>query len=520
MKAERTSDMATNMPAIKTVRALLHAISVAGLLVLGGCGGSGSGPTHTGGQTGYTNSNLKGTYTFLAMGSDMPSGNQYEVGGVLTADGNGMVTGGEQTYSDSVGAHADKVTGTYLIGSNGLGTITLQTGDSSIGVNGTETFSVLILSPSSGLISQFDTSATSSGSLDLQTSTAMPTAGYAFSVLAIRVPADTVLAFGGVFNIDNNPSTGSISGAGSVTDLAQAGSNQMDLPLSGSVSVPDAMGKITVQLTAGFAVDPIRFDGYIIDATRIQLVENDGFASAAGTAYGQGSATGSYTTPASFTGTYVFGFTGYNFVGTGSYAGVITSNGAGSLTGGQIDQVQGSAVISDTLTGTYANDASGTGRITTSTSFGNTQNGAGPTMIFYFAGAGNPVPVLQMDTTARSAGVAYVQGSSTPSLSGTYGVGYTSSTLFSEDDVDAAITASAGNFSGTANENMNFVTATNQSISGTFSAGTADRFTATVTTNGDTAACAFYLVDSTRAVLIETDGNQSTLGTIRQQVAP
>jgi len=436
------------------------------------------------------------------------------------ADGNGTVTGGEQTYSNSVAAHADNVTGTYSIGSNGLGTITLQTGDSSIGVNGTETFSVVILSPSSGLISQFDSSATSSGTLDLQTSTAMPTAGYAFSVLAIRVPADTVLAFGGVFNIDNNPSTGSISGAGSVTDLAQAGGNEADLPLSGSVSSPDPMGKVKVQLTAGFTVDPISFDGYITDGTRIQLVENDGFATSAGTAYGQGSATGSYTTPASFTGTFVFGFTGYDFVGTGSYAGVITSNGTGGLTGGQIDQVQGSAVISAALTGTYANDTSGTGRVQGTTVFGNPVNAAGPTMIFYLAGAGNPVPVLQMDTTARSAGTAYIQGGSAPSFSGTYGMGYTSSTLFSEDDVNAVITATGGSFSGTANENVNFVTAANQSISGTFSAGSGGQFTAMVTTNGTTAAYAFYFVDSTRAVLIETDGNQSTLGTIRQQAAP
>ena len=500
------------MPSKKATLTL--AISIVALSLLMACG-SNSGTT-TGGQKGYTNSNLKGTYTFLALGSEAPSSNQYEVGGVLVADGNGAITGGEQTYSNTVGAHADNLTGTYSIGTNGLGTITLQTGDTGIGVNGVETLSVVILSPSSGLISQFDTSATSSGTLDLQTSTAMPTGGYAFSVLAARVPANTVLAFGGVFNIDT---PGSISGAGSVSDLAQAGANAMDSTLSGSVSAPDSMGKVTVQLTAGFTGAAINFDGYITSATRMQLVENDAFATSGGTAYGQGTATGSYTTPASFTGPYVFGFNGFNFIGYGTYAGVVASDGAGNLSSGLIDQEQGAAVISDSLTGTYANDGAGSGRIQTATNFGS--HGAGPTMIFYLAGTGNPIPVLQVDATARSAGTAYVQGSGTPSFSGAYGIGYSTATLFAgQDDVNGVITATGGSFSGTANENVGFAPATSQSISGGLTADSMGRFTGTVSTNGTSSPCAFYFIDSTHAILIQTDGNQATWGNIVQQAAP
>jgi hypothetical protein len=505
------------LPSKKATPLYFCTILIAALSVLVACGGSSG--TIQGGQKGYTNSNLKGTYTFLALGSEAPSSDQYEVGGVLVADGNGAITGGEQTYSNTVGAHADNVTGSYSIGSNGLGTITLQTGDTGIGVHGVETLSVVILSSSSGLISQFDTSATSNGTLDLQTSTTMPTGGYAFSVLAARVPANTVLAFGGVFNIDNNPSTGSISGTGSVSDLAQAGANAMDSTLSGSVSAPDSMGKVTLQLAAGFTGAAISFDGYITSATRMQLVESDSFATSGGTAYGQGAATGSYTTPASFTGPYVFGFNGFNFIGYGTYAGVITSDGAGNLTSGLIDQAQGAAVISDTLTGTYANDGAGSGRIQTATNFGT--NGVGPTMIFYLAGTGNPIPVLQVDATARSAGTGYVQGSATPSFSGAYGIGYSTATLFAgQDDVNGVITATDGSFSGTANENFGFAPATSQSISGGFSSGSMGRFTGTVSTNGSSAPCAFYFIDSTHAIFIQTDGNQATWGSIRQQAAP
>src|SRR5262249_51203486 len=148
--------------------------------------------------------------------------------------------------------------------------------------------SVSILSSSSGLISQFDTSATSTGTIDLQTSTSMPTGGYAFSVLGAQT--NTVLAFGGVFNIDNTPSAGDISGTGSVTDFDRPGLFDIDETLSGSVGAPDSFGKLSIQLTAGFTGTPIAFDGYIIDSNRIQLVENDAYATSGGMAVSQGSA--------------------------------------------------------------------------------------------------------------------------------------------------------------------------------------------------------------------------------------
>ena len=106
------------------------------------------------------------------------------------------------------------------------------------------------------------------------------------------------------------------------------------------------------------------------------------------------------------------------------------------------------------------------------------------------------------------------------SFSGTYGVGYTSVQCAKEDDVNAVITATDGSFSGTANENLVFVPTSNQNFGGGFSAGNNGRFTGTVSTNATTAGCAFYFVDSTNAILVQTDGDRVTLGSIRQQVAP
>src|ERR1700733_3282074 len=120
---------------------------------------------------GFSNSTLNGAYVFHVNGRDTfakVAPGAYGIVGVLDADGNGNITGGEQLYSDQPYSKLDSITGTYSIGNDGRGTITVDTGDSHIGVNGVETFSVALLSGVHGLMAQFDTSATSSGALDLQ----------------------------------------------------------------------------------------------------------------------------------------------------------------------------------------------------------------------------------------------------------------------------------------------------------------------------------------------------------------
>jgi hypothetical protein len=411
-----------------------------------------------------------------------------------------------------------------------MGTMTLNTGNTNIGINqtGTETFSIVMLSASKALITQFDSSATSSGSVDLQTAATLPTGGYAFSVVGADVANNVPLSFGGVFNIDNNPSTGFVSGAGSVLDINDGGSLSLAQSLSGTVTspdlsttTPDAFGKIAISLTVGST--GVVFDGYITDSTHIQLVEDDSFGITGGTAIGQGAATGTFTANSAFSGNFVYGFSGYNILGDGAVAGVITADGAGNLSNGQIDLNFDGMVLSDTLSGTYAVDNTGTGRVvTTGTNFGS--NGTGPTMIFYLAGNGNPIPMQEMDVVSYAAGTAYPQGSGTPSFNGTYGVGFDSvDTTFSETDGVAQIAAnsSARTFSGTANINEDLSPTSTQTFNGTCTSITGGRADGTLTVNGGTPINnALYFVDSTRGFIIENDSSAVTLGVFRQQVAP
>ena len=467
----------------------------------------------------------------VAISNSYGGAESYQVGGVLVADGNGNITSGEQTYDNAALDNGDAITGgTYSIASNGVGTVTVNTADTNIGVNGVETFTVVMVSSSKAMITQFDASATSSGIMEAQTSIAAPTGGYAFCVLGADLASAFPLSFGGVFNIDNNPSSGTISGAGTVVDINDAGSLSLQQAASGFMAspdytsaTPDSFGKVEIDLTVGS--DSIQFDGYIVDGNHIQLVETDGYGVTGGTAFAQGSATGTFTANSNFSGNFVYGFSGYNILGNGADAGVITADGAGNLINGQIDQNLGGSVITDTLTGTYAVDNTGTGRVVVNTTYGS--NGTGPSMIFYLTGNGTPIAMQEMDVFALGGGTAFTQGSSAPSFNGAYGVGFdTVDTSFNESDGVAQITAnsSAGTFSGTANVNgpsstpPAFLPLTNQTFTGSFTAFTGRRATGTVSVNSSSpATTALYFINSTQGIVIETDSNAVTLGSIRQQ---
>jgi hypothetical protein len=481
----------------------------AAISVLSACGSSGSNPN--------LNKELNGNYVFEALGTDASSLFLYQLAGVLTANGKGAITGGELTYTNLNFANTDAITGgSYSIGKDGRGTITLTTADTSIGVNGTLTLGVVLLSSSRALITEFDSSATSSGAMDLQTAIAAPTGGYAFVVNGSDL-SPSFMAIGGVFNID---SPGVISGAGSVADIDNGGSISNSVTVTGTVSAPDSLGAVIVDLTIGGTAD--EFIGYIVDAKHIKLVESDVNGSTAGLAIGQGAATGTFTDDTKFSGTFVYGIPGQSDVGTAAFAGLFTADGAGNLTNGFTDENLGLNVVSDTLTGTYAVDSSGTGRAPAITNFGT--SGAGPTLIFYLTGNGNPPLVLNTDTFSLGGGIAYPQAAGPFSFNGNYGMNFDAvDSSGDESDGTARVIANgtAGTFAGTADVNvLNSGTITpkpNLSVSGTFTSSSDGRFPSTLTVNTLTVSTALYIVDATQGFIIENDSQQVALGSFVTQ---
>ncbi len=472
---------------------------------------------------------LKGTYVFAAQGTD--ANGSFQLAGAITLDGNGGITSGEQTRSDYLLTVSDPITGgSYYIGPDGRGTLTLNTADVNIGQLGVENLTLVVLSSSRALIATADNPIlqpsfeTSSGTLDLQTSTAAPTAGYAFSVNGTDIFLSP-MAMGGILNID---SPNAISGAGSVIDQNDGGSLASAATLSGTLTAPDSFGSFKVNLVASFTPTPIRFTGYIVDGLHVKLIESDdnvsgaGFGSTAGVAIGQGANTGTFTSNPSFAGNYVFGILGQDFSGLPTSlasVGQFNADANGNLTGYNDEELNGLGIdISDSFTGTYLIDATGTGRVDSSLTYNS--NGPGPEFIFYLTGSGNPPLVLDSDVNIGSigAGLAYSQAATPLAFDGKYGLYITQNSSGLENDITGQITVdgSAGTISGVIDSNLGFSPQPNTDLEGTFGTiSPTGRATGTLNntffpspgSTPNTVAVAFYLADSNQGFFIETDSS-------------
>jgi hypothetical protein len=439
---------------------------------------------------------LKGTYVLQAQGIDSTSLGPYQFAGVIVLDGNGGITSGEQTvnfFDPVVGSSlskSDLVTGgSYFLGPDGRGTMTINTNDPDIGQSGVETFSFVSLSTSQALITQTDFTDSATGTMDLQTNTAAPSGGYAFVVSGTDIASASPTAVGGIFNID---SPNIISGTGSVADQNLAGILSVNATLLGTLSNPDSSGAVTINLTPSFASGPMQFTGYIVDDTHIKLIESDNSTGwTGGVAIGQGSATGTFTDVSSFSGTYVFGVLGVDLFGftpnTSTSLGLFTADGSGGLVNGFTDmflQLNGNqppnffgAQISAAFGGTYTSGTHGTGRMhATFNQFVPAPKPAfQPVIIFYLTGNGNPALVLDgSDTGLRNypsvgAGIAYPQSTGPLTFGGEYGFSFTQQNG-GENDGTGQMTAdpSAGTVSGIVDTNSGFNSTFNNSISGTF----------------------------------------------------
>jgi hypothetical protein len=477
--------------------------------------------------TGFANS-LQGTYVFETRGID--ANGPFQLAGVIVLDGNGGITSGEQTHSDILLSVADPISGgSYTIGPDGRGTLTLNTADQNIGQQGIENLGLVFLSSSHALIATLDnpllnpSSETSSGSLDLQTSTAPPMGGYAFTVSGTDLSLGP-MAMGGVLKIG---SSNTISQAGSVADQDDAGTVVPQAAISGTVTNPDSFGALKFNLNAAFAPTPIQFTGYIVDAVHIKLIESDNngsgaaFGSTAGVAIGQGNAAGKFTKDAAFAGTYVFGILGEDLSGLPTSlasVGRFSADASGHLKNGYNDEILNGLgdEISDSFAGTYTLDSGGTGRVDTSFNF--SVSGPGPEFIFYLTGNGNPPLVLDADNAIGSVGigVVYPQAGAPFAFNGKYGMEFTQSNGESENDATGQITVngSSRNLSGVVDTNLDFSPQPNTPLTGTFAGiPRSGRFSGELTNTffpspgsvPNTSAVAFYLIDSGHGFFIETD---------------
>jgi hypothetical protein len=465
---------------------------------------------------------LGGTYAFQTKGIDSNL-QPYQLAGVIVLDGDGGITSGQQTLNYVFGSLTTAITqeSTYFVGPDGRGTLTIKTSDQS-GQPVTEIFSLVVLSGSQALLAELDTPQSSAGTLDLQTSTAAPTGGYAF-VVSGTDSTGIPTAFGGVINID---SPGNISGQGSLADQdynLTLSTCPAPHGLSGTVSQPDPnpFGVVTFSLTGPSCFGSVQFTGYIVDATHINLIETDNSGSSgfstSGIAVSQGAAAGTFGL-ASFSGTYVWGVLGTD-MNSGvpsslTSAGVVAADGAGTLTNGFTDTslllnaLGEPSQISAQFDGTYT--VTPIGRVTLA--LHHLSPAPNPLFrarfIFYLTANGQPALVLESggedpNYPSLGAGIAYPQAAPPLAFSGKYGVGFTQQNGGENDgtgQMTADATAQPPLFGAVDDSNLGI--GNSIQLNDTFAVP--DSYGRVAGTFLGTAV-EYYLVDSTHGFFVETD---------------
>src|SRR5579872_1210660 len=300
-------------------------------------------------QFDLTNTSASATsYSFYLSGLDAicGSGNYYALAGSVTIDGSGNVVAGEQDYNDGNGCMStepagDTITGGILtVDASGQGILNLTTSNSKLGMGGTETLGVQFVNSNHALIIQFDGSATSSGSMDLQTLPATLNGAYAFTLSGVD-PSHNPVASGGVFSISGS------SLANGVVDVNDMGTVTAGTTFTGSISTPDSFGRGTISGTP--LANTIVY--YVVGPEVMRIIDVDAPDSEVGSAFGQGSNT---FTEASL-GSSVFTVNASNYGVEYSLAGMFTVPSAGTLQGvADIDE-QGWIIDSASpVAGTYS----------------------------------------------------------------------------------------------------------------------------------------------------------------------
>src|SRR5229473_3364890 len=239
------------------------------------CGGSGSSfPTPPPPTGNFSNASLKGTYAFSMSGTDANANPGAFIArvGSFVADGSGNISMGMEDVSDAGIVNTVQFTGgTYSVQANGKGTLTLNTLSGGLGLT------IALNSPTKGVMIQTDLNATSSGSFILQSLNAFSLTAingpYVFDVSGADVNRAPVSVVGQIMT----------SGGGTITSGIYDSNDGSSIPPlitaktfgAGGTYVLDPVNGATFgRGTLMFASRTFVF--YIVDGTRLRLIETDG----------------------------------------------------------------------------------------------------------------------------------------------------------------------------------------------------------------------------------------------------
>jgi len=321
-----------------------------------------------------TNTAAVGTstnYSFYVSGledlnEDAGVPNSYALAGSVTIDSDGTVVGGEQDYTDGFGLHSpaggDKITGGTLTvnAATGQGTLTLITNNADLGMNGTEALAVQFANTKHALVAQFDGTATSSGSMDVQTlSSTLNDGNYAFTLSGV----DTLyfpIVLGGVLQISDTGTK--LTGVYDVDDPNNSPTVQTDQAFSGTISTADPSGRGTIS-GATLGTISMSLVYYIVGPEVIRIIDVDASDMNVGSAFGQGTGTFSNTS----LGASVFAVESSSDGNLFAAAGMLTTDPTvGTFQGvGDDNEIYNAASASaSSISGTYSIAGNGYGSLT------------------------------------------------------------------------------------------------------------------------------------------------------------
>jgi hypothetical protein len=475
-----------------------------------------------------SNDLFNGRYVFLVQGVD--SDGRFCIGGTLIADGNGNITGGEQDYSGaSLLSGPDPVTGSYSIGPDGRGSVTLLVAGTGVPNFGVETFSMAVTSASHALITQFDGTATSDGSFDLQSASAIDPAAiggaYAFIAQGHEYANGFPISYGGVLKM--SALSGTVDGG---TYFSNGGGISWSGEITGSVTAPDTFGRGTIAFDWGLG-----FAYYAVQGQVLRLVgQNSPKWTTGGSMFGQGEAGEDATfSNASLTGDYVFFEAGDTIAGTMGLAGQFSADGAGRVVSGVVDVNDAGTLTFSSIAdlATYAIDGTGAGSLILPATV-DTAGNISHLVVFAVDPSINVLDpnspnlggaALVMEFEAHACATGYIVPRSSGAFGGSFALGLRLFNSAGNINWLGQTVAAGGGLTGTGDINDKGAASPGVTLSGTYSADAANegRWTGALTVGSSSHAIRYYQVSPTYCIILDVDSTHAGIGIMEtDEVSP
>jgi hypothetical protein len=503
-----------------------------------------------------TSNGTTGQYAIQSAGSAIPIngavGGPFNIAGSILTSGtptstSGTITGGEidiSSFDFGISGATPVTGGTYTVGAtDGRTSLNLLIGSNGTGIPAI-TLQLALTTNQHGLLVEFDTIATASGTIDAQNTASFTSSlagNYSFSFSGLDLNLFPMFGAGTFVVNGNTIPVNSPSAPTNTEDLVDSqgfpGNSSSvvtnDITLSGALSTSiDTFGRGTIQMSST-PLGTINFAFYMIDQTHQNMVETD-ISSTTPLLFGQmfsaPSTPTALTNGVAFTAGGSSGGSNFNpYVIGGVFP--VTGMTVGSTGVLDINTSSGSQVATAITSGTYS-ATTGTGIVPSRFTLTlQTPRSSTPVQFAAYTTTIGTALLVEIDThTDGSTGTAYQQSSPPSALNGSFatnlqGVGATKNNGAFEQDLSGQVVLSATN-TAPSNGNLDFnsqstgpLTLSVNAAGSTINAPANNRGTAVIKTVGNvgTFNLTYYLVSPTTGLFIDTDSNRVGAGVFLKQ---